>query len=219
MFAELDSLKKELRQIEDLILLEKGKKDQLSESIDKLDKEITEKTNELETLEKVNILFKKTSEFAREQAKSQIESLTSKCLEFIFEKPIKLEIQLEELRGKASAEFYVVHTENDQIIKTRPELSRGGGVVDIVSLALRIAFLEIHKPKVQGPLILDEPAKHVSDEYIYNVANFLKQNSEHFNRQIIMVTHSDHLAAIGSRSYRVDIKDSTSIVRDLDEGF
>ena len=101
---------------------------------------------------------------------------------------------------------------DDILIKTKPELSRGGGVVDIVSLALRIAILQTHKPKIQGPLILDEPAKHVSDEYIFNVADFLKQTSELFNRQIIMVTHNNHLAAIGNNSYRVDIKDSQSTV-------
>ena len=83
------------------------------------------------------------------------------------------------------------------LIKTKPEQSRGGGVIDIISLALRIAFLQIHKPKIEGPLILDEPAKHVSEDYIFNVADFLKRASEMFNRQIIIVTHNNHLSAIG----------------------
>ena len=160
----------------------------------------------------MSILFQKTSEFAREQAKNQIESLVTKCLQFIFESDIEFLIEIEEQRGKSNAEFYVINKIEDILIKTKPELSRGGGVVDIVSLALRIAFLQTHKPKIQGPLILDEPAKHVSDEYIFNVADFLKQTSELFNRQIIMVTHNHHLASIGSNAYRVDIKGSESTV-------
>lgn len=158
------------------------------------------------------ILYQITSEFAREQAKVQIETLVTKCLQFIFESNIEFLIEIEELRNKANAEFYVITESEDTIIKTQPELSRGGGVVDIVSLALRIAFLQIHKPKIQGPLILDEPAKHVSDEYIFNVADFLKQTSEMFNRQIIMVTHNQHLSAISNYSYRVELDGTTSCV-------
>ncbi|MFA7411847.1 MAG: ATPase, partial [Tissierellaceae bacterium] len=165
---------------------------------------------ELNLLSKVAVLLQKTSEFSREQAKKQVESLVTKCLQFIFESDIEFSIEMEELRGKSSAEFYVINKVEDLIVKTRPELSRGGGVVDIVSLALRIAFLQIHKPKIEGPLILDEPAKHVSDEYIYNVADFLRQTSELFNRQIIMVTHNNHLASIGTNAYRVDIRGSES---------
>lgn len=61
-------------------------------------------------------------------------------------------------------------------------------------------------------MILDEPGKHVSNEYIFNVAEFLNQTSELFNRQIIMVTHDNHLAAIGSNSYKVELKGSVTIV-------
>ena len=65
-------------------------------------------------------------------------------------------------------------------------------------------------------MILDEPAKHVSEEYIFNVGNFLKQTSEMFNRQIIMVTHNQHLSAISNNCYRVEIDDSVSYVTKVD---
>lgn len=191
---------------------ELGKQEIIKEQIIQNKEELYKIEDEINLLTKVNILLQKTSEFAREQAKKQVESLVTKCLQYIFESDIEFIIEIEELRGKSNAEFYVVNTMDDILIKTKPELSRGGGVVDIVSLALRIAILQTHKPKIQGPLILDEPAKHVSDEYIFNVADFLKQTSELFNRQIIMVTHNNHLAAIGNNSYRVDIKDSQSTV-------
>ena len=82
--------------------------------------------------------------------------------------------------------------------------------MDIISLALRIAFLQVHKPKIEGPLILDEPAKHVSEDYIFNVADFLKRTSEMFNRQIIMVTHNNHLASISTNAYKVYMKGTES---------
>ncbi len=212
MIIDLQELDNCLIKSKEYLSRELGKRDKIKEQLEMHKDNLHNIEIELELLSKVNILFQKTSEFAREQAKNQIESLVTKCLQFIFESDIEFLIEIEEQRGKSNAEFYVVNRMEDMLVKTKPELSRGGGVVDIVSLALRIAFLQTHKPKIQGPLILDEPAKHVSDEFIFNVADFLKQTSELFNRQIIMVTHNNHLAAIGSNAYRVEIKGSESTV-------
>lgn len=205
-----EELSQELNSLQDFMSREEGKRDKLIEKYDENSIKLREIISELELLEKVTILFQKTSEYARLQAKRQIETLVTKCLQYVFENNIEFVIELEELRNKANAEFYVTSDSNGIIIKTKPELSRGGGVVDIVSLALRIAFLQIHKPQIEGPLILDEPAKHVSEDYIYNVGEFLKQTSEIFGRQILMVTHNNYLAAIGNKAYRVEYKDTIS---------
>lgn len=212
MITKIEDLDNYLLEAKNHLSREQGKSDKLKEQLESNNSKVIKINLELDLLSKVSILFQKTSEFAREQAKSQIESLVTKCLQFVFDSDIKFLIEIEELRGKANAEFYVVNEVDNILIKTKPELSRGGGVVDIVSLALRIAFLQIHKPKIQGPLILDEPAKHVSEEFVFNVADFLKQTSELFNRQIIMVTHNNHLAAIGTNAYKVELKGSISSV-------
>jgi len=65
----------------------------------------------------------------------------------------------------------------------------GGGVIDIVSLALRVAILELQQPRVDGPLVLDESFKHLSSQNLYRAGDFLRKMSERMNRQIIMVTH------------------------------
>lgn len=208
----INSFDDRIIKLKGFIAKESGKKEKLIDQLDESKSELTTILDNIELLEKVVILYQKTSEFAREQAKVQIESLVTKCLQFIFESNIEFVIELEELRNKANAEFYIVTENEDIIIKTKPELSRGGGVVDIVSLALRIAFLQIHKPRIEGPLILDEPAKHVSDEYIFNVADFLKQTSNIFNRQIIMVTHNQHLSEISNYCYHVELDGTTSCV-------
>lgn len=206
----LEALSKDLNIVQDFISREEGKRDKLIEKYEENNIKLKEIIQDLELLEKVTILFQKTSEYARQQAKRQIETLVTKCLQYVFESNIELLIELDELRNKANAEFYVVTESDGMIIKTKPELSRGGGVVDVVSLALRIAFLQIHKPQIDGPLILDEPAKHVSEEYIFNVGEFLKQTSEMFGRQIIMVTHNNYLAAIANKAYRVDYNQTIS---------
>jgi len=212
---DIHSLDNDISRLSTFLAKESGKRDNIVEEINKKSLKLAETEKELDIYDKVNILLQKTSEFAREQAKKQIEGLVTNCLQYIFDSSIEFKIEIEESYGKPNAEFYIVSQYGDEQIKTKPEYSRGGGIVDIISLALRIAFLQIHRPLIEGPIILDEPAKHVSEEYIFNVSEFLKQVSEMFNRQIIMVTHNNHLASIASKSYRVELKDTVSIVEEI----
>lgn len=208
-YIELDN---KINMLKNYFSRESGKRDKVSEQI-QINKAKISKINEnIELLENVNILLQKTSEYGREQAKKQIEIIVTNCLQYVFDSNIEFIIELEQLYGKPNAEFYVITKSDNEVIKTKPELSRGGGIVDIISLALRISFLQIHKPLVEGPLILDEPAKHVSEEYIFNVADFLKRISEMFNRQVIMVTHNNHLSSISTCSYKVHLEGTQSIV-------
>ena len=85
-------------------------------------------------------------------------------------------------------------------------------MIDIISLAIRIAMLECSDEEIKGPVILDEPAKHVSDEYIVQVSEFLKQVALMFKRQVIMVTHNNHLREMADRWYKVEMIDGISIV-------
>jgi len=212
MINDYRELEDELLKLNSFISKEQGKREKIQEEIERKKGKIKELDDQIELYEKVCILLQKTSEYARNQAKIQIESLVTKCLQYIFENNIEFKIEIEESYSKPSAEFYVTTMDKDMTIKTKPELSRGGGVIDIISLALRIAFLQIHKPKIEGPLILDEPAKHVSEDYIYNVADFLKKASDMFQRQIIMVTHNNYLSAIGTNTYRVELRGTVSQV-------
>lgn len=217
LIEKIDELDRQIAELKEYASKEMGKKEKLDEQLNEYLKKYSYIKSQIELLEKVTVLFQKTSEFARNQAKSQIENLVTKCLQFIFESNVKFSIEIEDLRNKASAEFYVIDETDDLEIKTKPELSRGGGVVDIVSLALRIAFLQIQKPSIQGPLILDEPAKHVSQEFINNVGEFLKQTSEMFNRQIIMITHDNYLAALSDKSHKISLINTISKVEEIQD--
>lgn len=162
--------------------------------------------------EQVIVLLQQTSEHARRQAREQIEMLVTNTLRSVFGGEYAFKIELTEKAGRPEAEFYVVSSYGGEKLETRPQDSRGGGVVDVVSLGLRIAMLETYRPRLEGALILDEPAKHVSDDYIQATATFLKMVSEFFGRQVIMVTHNDHLAETAESVYQVVLKDGRSVV-------
>ncbi|MFV8827225.1 ATP-binding protein [Alkalihalobacterium sp. APHAB7] len=185
---------------------------QLEEKLNALDQFYETK----DTYEKARVLLQQSAEYAREQAKQQIESLVTNALQFIFGPLFEFQIEIEEQGNKPVAEFYVVSDYEGIKVKTKPQEARGGGVVDIVTLALRVALIETTQPKMDGPILLDEPGKHVSGDYVLYLYEFLKSISTMFNRQIIMITHNQHLAQSGDRAYYVDIRDGISEVNRTD---
>ncbi len=214
----LEELNQKLEQINSKLNIEKGKLQVISQNFENTKKELDKEIKYEDLLTKVILLFQKTATYAREQSKRQIEDLVTRCLQFIFETDIEFLIELSEKRSVPNAEFYVrSNYDEGYSIITKPELERGGGVVDIISIALRIAFIQLHKPVLQGPIVLDEPGKHVSEDYIFNLGDFLSKSSSLFKRQIIMVTHNAHLAQICDKSYSVDIKNGVSCVEEINE--
>lgn len=210
--SQLSVLDKQLETMKTHYYTRKGKHDQLMHQKSVLEEQLQKVIANIKMFEQVRILLQKTSELAREQSKKQVETLVTNCLQYIFNTNIHFEIDIAESRGRSEAEFYVVSDIDGELIKNKPQNARGGGVVDIVSLALRIAILQSSIPKIDGPIILDEPAKHVSEEYINSVAEFLKQVNIMFGRQIIMVTHNRHLGESADKVLRVELEGDKSRV-------
>jgi DNA repair exonuclease SbcCD ATPase subunit len=167
---------------------------------------LEELKKQLDLFDKVRVLLQTSSEYAREQAKQQMESLVTNALQYVFGSTFRFEIELSEHGGKPAAEFYVVTEWDGRTIRTKPQDARGGGVVDITSLALRVAMIETFRPRLDGPLILDEPGKHVSAEYVMPMVEFLKSAGEMFDRQIILVTHNPHLIEGADQAFHVRLQ-------------
>lgn len=209
---KIKNIKENLEKAKSYYFKQKGKKEEIEIQYASMQGQLQKALNNIDVLQQVRVLLQKASDYAREQSRQKIESLVTNCLQYIFDSSIEFKIEMNEVRGRSEAEFYVVSKFNGEVIKTKPQEARGGGVVDIVSLAIRVAMLQCSSLEIDGPIILDEPAKHVSDEYITQVAEFLKQISEMFNRQVIMVTHNRHLSEIANRAFRVELKNSRSVV-------
>ncbi len=201
----ITSTKADVTRLKTKLLQDKAKKDLLIQHRQKALDTIAEATEQIGIFDKVQILLQKTSEYARQQAKDRIESVVSEALNVVFGGNHSFVIDLGIRAGQPVADYWL----NDGSTFTKlekPDYDRGGGKVDIISLALRLAIGEMEG--ITGPLFLDEVGKHVSKEYAPNVAYFLKQYSAQFNRQIILITHNADLAEIGETSISVTRKPS-----------
>jgi ATPase involved in DNA repair len=172
--------------------------------------------DDIEVWQQVQTMFSEVSEYSRKQLKLRIEETVTAALQAIFcEDNIKFVIDIKVSNGKPAAEWTVVSSFGDFAVAASPEDAKGGGITDVVSLALRLALLELSRPKPLGPVILDEPGKMISREYLPNVADFLKQYLQKTGRQGIMITHAEALAEVADVSYRVSQVDGISEVTRL----
>jgi len=210
----LDSLKKTYKELLAVYNRQRGEQNRLLQQKSELEKRLQEVRQEIECLEKVSLLLLEAARHAREQGRRQVEFMVSQALQFVFGGDLEFKVVVEEKRERPEAEFYVCSTYGgDFKVETTPQDARGGGVVDVISLALRLALIHALRPQVKGPVVLDEPAKHVSVEFSPQVAQFLKSASQSLGRQIIMVSHNQHLADMADTAYLVEMQQGKSRIR------
>lgn len=174
---------------------------------------------DIELWRQVQVLLSKASEFARQQLKQRIEQTVTAALAAIFnDSTMKFEIEMSTIGGKPAADWRVVScygavgSSDTVTVTASPEDAKGGGVTDVVSLALRLALLELSRPRPGGPVLLDEVGKHVSAEYVANVAEFLRQYAAQTGRQVILVTHQQGLMDVADVGYKVSQDNGVSEV-------
>ncbi|MFC4077917.1 ATP-binding protein [Salinithrix halophila] len=212
---KLQTLSHRINQAREEALVRKAKHDELQRLLTDVEERLAALSAKRDIFDKVRVLLQQSAEHARAQAKAQMETLVTNALQYIFGPLFRFEIELTEHGGKPVAEFYVITDWEGTSVKTKPQEARGGGIVDITSLALRIALIETFRPRPKGPLILDEPGKHVSREYVVPMLEFLKSTGEMFGRQIVLITHDPHLTEGADQAFEVQIKGGATLVRPI----
>lgn len=191
------------------VIAKRAKKDLLEEQLTAQETLAAALKDQALLLEKVQTLLQKTSEYARQQARGRIEEIVTSALTVVFGEGYRFRIDLVTRANRVEADYYLQSGELETQL-SQPDFGRGGGVIDVITLALRLAILELSGNK--GPVFLDEIGKMVSAEYAENVAYFLKEYSQRFGRQIILITHNEKLMGVGDKTFRVTQKNGESVV-------
>lgn len=212
----LDRLKHEVSKFENSYNREVAQRDILTEQKENLERKIEKDKKRKLELEKVSALLVKTADVSREAGRERMEKVVTRALQSVFGSDFSFKIELDESGGKPVARFLVCSVgENGDPIETEPQDSRGGGINDIVAFALQVATLVVYnEPKIQGPIVLDEPGKHVSEEYVVKFGEFLDFISKTFGRQIIMVTHQPHLALTADKTLVTQLVGGKTVVKE-----
>mgnify|MGYP000877322496 FL=1 len=215
--AKLESLKKDLDRCKELYQQGKGRLQLLQSRVRSLEAQLSEINSSLELWDKAHALLVDASGLAREQVRRVVEDTVTAALQAVISEELTFRVEMGDRGGQPTADWLVVSKYGQETVATQPEDARGGGIVDVVSLALRLALLELIEPAITGPLILDEPGKMVSEEYIPRLAAFLRVYAEQTGRQVLMVTHNHTLAETADLGYRVTKENGISYIEELNE--
>ena len=142
MSSDLGALKQSLDRVKAVYHRQRGEELKLLQDKEAREKRLVEVRDSVECLERVRLLLQEAASHAREQGRRQVEFMVTQALQFVFGGDLDFKVVIEDKRDRPEAEFYVCSNYGGDLrVETAPQDARGGGVVDVISLALRLALL------------------------------------------------------------------------------
>lgn len=163
-------------------------------------------------LDEVLVYVQECAKKTQQQIEFYISDIVSDCIKSTFDKNYTFKITFETRRNKTEAVLSLI---NENGVELNPEDACGGGMIDIISFALRVAVWSITKPKTRSTLILDEPFKNLSREYKSKASILIKEVSSKLGIQIIMVSHEEELIDSADTVFRVSLQGDSSKVQKI----
>lgn len=190
MSKSLQALSASINNISVAIAQKKGVRERIEQQCSNLKTKIDEESELNKTKKDAYLLILAFISQRRESAIQSIESTATYALKAVCGDDYRVHFLRNEDKKNAAAfkmEIGIESNFNDSKLITGLKDERGGGVAEPCSFGLRIAALEWLG--YDGPIILDEAYKSVSNDKIVNVAKLLKTYVKSTNRQIIYTTH------------------------------
>lgn len=178
---------------------------------EKLEKLLLELNEEFKDISEAQDVMNLVGVLGQSEFSEIIECLVTQSLQHVFGPDYSFQIVNQIVRNQSETQFYVVI--NGLQYSLEEEL--GGGVLDVVSFALRVVFWLISVEKTEPIMFFDEPLKYISADRLDSVGKMLKGVSELLGLQIIMVSHENYLINISDHSFQVTNNNGISYVEKL----
>jgi len=187
----------DLQELRQTINEMKTERSLLMESLEEKQEEQAELEQEIEDIRKAQAILQTAAEKTQEKIEIHLSSIVTLALETVFREPYKFITKFVSRRGKTECDLML--EKND--VQMSPEFSSGGGVMDVVSFALRIAYWKLEH--TSSVIVLDEPFKMLSQDLVPRICEILKMISKSFGIQLIIVTHIEKLTECADKVFRV----------------
>jgi len=147
----------------------------------------------------------------QEQVKTHVENIASLALNIVYGDDYSFELEYEVKRNQTEITPWIVHLGE----RCSPRDSVGGGVVDVCSLALRLAMWSLMEPQPTPVFILDEPGRFISRDKQPLFGQMLNRLCEILSIQILMVSHAGCIMNQSDVAYEVTQESGVSRVERL----
>ena len=161
-------------------------------------------------IKKALVVIQDSATQMQNQLKDKIVNMVNMALRSVFDSPPLFIMDIVSKRNKVECELSL----QEGKYPCSPEDGAGGGVLDVVSFALRVVVWTFTNN--ENTLILDEPFKFLSADRAEKASMMLHEISHRLNLQIIMVSHQEGINTVAGSTYMVSrINDSPSIATKL----
>lgn len=168
------------------------------ESIAALTEQVEEAENRYNNALKAREIINTVAKDTQQQLEIRITNIVTMALAAVFPDPYQFVLRFTERRNQTEADLLLVRDGEE----VSPIDATGGGVLDVVSFALRVAILLMSN--YRRIIILDEPFRHLSEDLQPKASEMMKMLSDKLGIQFIMVSHEDGI--IGSADNVITIK-------------
>lgn len=150
-------------------------------------------------------LLEQASDKAREDGMRVLADTASNAVQAILGEETYVDM-VSSIRGGVPNVDVVIKRELDgREVITDPTQGEGGGVADIVSLAMFFSLGLLVGQDNEAPLFMDEPTKFLSKGYSNEAAVFINEMVQYMGKQTLMVTHDETIANSGDKIFRVEL--------------
>lgn len=147
---------------------------------------------------KARTLLTQVGKLTQDKFKRRVESLVTLAIQSVYDRHYKFELKFEEKNNQITCTPIIKDGEQE----LQPKDEMGGGIIDIISFALRIVLWSMENPRSRNFFILDEPFKWTG-ALISKAGEMLKRLSSELNFQVVVFSHDDELIDICDRVWRI----------------
>lgn len=188
-----------------------GQRNLYIKSLEEAKREEPKSQMRYELLLKLRALLQEVGQKTQQNLEFHISSMVTTALRAVNSQFPEFKMRFVIRRNQTECDLLFVDNwgnEREEIVN-----SEGGGVLDITSFALRIAFWSIRK---NAPImILDEPFRNLSPDLHEKAGQMLKMISDKLKLQFIVVSHSETVNEAADKTFFVERKNGISTVREI----
>lgn len=176
----------------------------LTAQYDELDDKISVLVLRAENMTKARWTITEVQRMTQQRFKERMEGLVTLAIRSVFDKRnYEFELIFEEKRNQMEVKPIICEwVDGVKYSYDSLEDDFGGGMVDIVSIAMRVVLWSMEMPKSRNIIILDEPGKNLG-VMVSLFGKMLREISHKLGFQLIIITHDEEILDNGDRAYLV----------------
>jgi len=199
-------MNQELQTLRTTLTRKQGQQQKIEGDLIGIKADITRLKDEVDYTEKSRLIIQKVAKATQAELEYYISELVTLAFASVFPDPYEFGVAFEEKRGKTECRMRFLRNGHE----VNPLSGSGGGPLDIATTTLQFTIWSLNKTR--AIIGLDEPFRFLSRDLQPKAGEMLKEVSKKLGLQILMVTHSEDLAACADKTFHFDIKQGVTYV-------